>query len=1100
MRLRRRTTALTGVATGALIASVLTGGIAAAPAVALSPDATAVFSATPQLDGVAKVRPGDASKDPAAVAATVDGVECWQMQNDPYVRYVYVDVADEVIPDDAARAIVTVDYFDAGTSGFDIHYDAKSGPWTGSTNQQLTDTQTWKTATFELTDINFANRSNGSDFRLNVKAGQGSMPPVCFSKVEVTFTDQPVAALDSLAIMSPSLIFKEGESSVQVATPADEVSWRLGDENDVELRTGTAAVADGEGAVDLTDLPFGYYTLDVTAEVNGVPVTRTTSLAVLDDPPPAWNAENAFLGTQMHRGWQAPVYADALMDAMVLSGYGLSRIETTWGEVEKAAGEYTFDGKGVETVTGLAGRGQQVMWNAGLDNPLYDDGRTPASPEAIQAFAAYAAATAEHYSSAGLSHDVGILNEYNSSGFNDGTCGLTAACYLDILRPTYDAVHAVDPDANVIAPITAGVQLAWAQDFIAQGGLDKVDTYATNYYGYQENGPGTPPEQAADLANLAQLAQLIDDADGDRQIPLRVTENGWPTHTAGSTQEQQADYAIRGPVLAQLAGADEYLWYDLYDDGFDGGERENRFGLINRADDTACWLWVCPGGEYEYGAVHGISPKPGFVSQAVLIRKTAGLEIGAREDLGSESAYAVPYSGDGRSTRVLWSTGTDTVTVTSVSGFTLTDQFGGAQEIPAGDFTLQLTGSPVFVEGEVTVASAAPSFTVEVPETSVQQKQLPVTVRVADGVKRTGEKITVSADGVEKTIKLKEGEAQLTLPAIDQLGEREITVSVADKHGAPLAQVRGATRVIDPYTVSARPVIETADGGYAYGLDITVVNNDAGDALTVDTIDWALGARRGTVADPTAVEAGGSATVRVDIAEPALFGTETYAVTARAGVGDRADSGPLSFSPIEPEGAASLAPIDLNALGQWKPIRSGTRTGPEDLGGSLQYTATGDALVMHATITDDVHLADRADPALSWQADSVQFNTYDLFPTVLGGERVEIAASLGPDGPAVYTFTPPAGQDAGLTPGAVADIVRDDAAGTTTYTVSVPWASLGYDGPPAGVWGLSFLVNDADGDVPGTDSRAGYLEWGAGVGAAPKNPALFKSVQIVGLG
>ena len=73
------------------------------------------------------------------------------------------------------------------------------------------------------------------------------------------------------------------------------------------------------------------------------------------------------------------------------------------------------------------------------------------------------------------------------------------------------------------------------------------------------------------------------------------------------------------------------------------------------------------------------------------------------------------------------------------------------------------------------------------------------------------------------------------------------------------------------------------------------------------------------------------------------------------------------------------------------------------------------------------------------------------------------------------------------------------AAGAPTAAVAVPWSSLGFDGPPSGVWGLSFLVNDVDGDVSGADARAGYIEWGAGVGAAPKNPALFKSVQVVGL-
>ena len=1095
-----RSRSLGAVAAVGLIATALVSGGAAATATADTPAATAVLTATPQLDGIVKVRPGDAGKDPAAVSTTVDGVECWQMKNDPYVRYLYVDVDQSRIPQGAKRALVTVDYYDAGDKGFDIHYDSKSSPWSGSRNQQLTAGDNWKHTTFELTDINFANRANGYDFRLNVKAAQGEMPPVCFSKIAVTFTDQPVAALDSLAIMSPSLIFAQGETSVKVATPADEVTWRLGDADDVQLRTGTTTVSGGEAAIDLKDLPFGYYTLNVTADV-GAPVTRTTSLAVLDPPPAGWNDANAFWGTQIHRGHQPAQSTAALIDAMTLAGYGKSRIETTWGEVEKQKGSYDFTGEGVRVVKELASRGQKVMWNAGLTSPLYDNDHTPASPEAIAGFAAYVGATAAHYSAQGASHDIGVLNEYNSTGFNNGSCGLTAACYLDILRPTYQAAHGADAHANVIGPITAGVQLDWAKDFIAQGGLDHLDTYATNFYGYAQNGAGTPPEATTELANLKQLTTLIDQADGSRDIPVRITENGWPTHIAGSTQAQQADYAIRGPLLAQLAGADEYLWYDLYDDGFNGGEREDRFGLINRADDTACFLWKCPGDNYTYGAVHGISPKPGFVTQAVAIRKTTGLALAGRESIGGDSLYSLKYTGSAadQTTRAMWSTSTDTVSVSSKKGFTLTDEFGRERQIAKGTTMLELTGSPVFVRGEVDVQATDPLFVLDVPASSVLTHSLPVTLKTAPGAKLNGTELTVSADGVTKKVALKkDGSVALDLPGVTRLGQRQVTVSVDDKKGNLLGQVRGASSVVDPYVVTARPHITGAAGDYAYSVDVTVQNNAPDLAVDIDRVDWKLGTASGALTDAFTVAGGGTATVSVPIADPKAYATQNYTVTARSGDLSRSSIGPLSFSPIEPDGQAALAPIDLNALGKWVPIRGGTRTGPADLGGTLQYTATADALKLRAVIIDDVHLADRTDPALSWQADSIQFNTYNQFPTVLGGERVEIAAALLNTGPVVYTFAPPAGQSPGLTPGADATIVRDDAAGTTTYEVSVPWSSLGYAAAPTGVWGLSFLVNDADGDVAGADSRSGYLEWGSGVGAAPKNPALFKSVQLVG--
>lgn len=1101
MRHARRRTA--GAVASAAALTTLAAGLIALPAVpahaALTPDATAVLGATPQYDGVTRVWPGDVDKEYSHAVTEVAGKECLATSDDPYTRYLYVNVDDAVVPADASRALVEVEYYDGGTTNMDIHYDSQSSPWTGTKNLPLAGSGEWKTHTFELGGIRFENRANGADFRLNVKASAATMPQVCFSRVAVTFTDDPLAAHESLAILSPSLIFREGTAAVEVGTPADEVTWRLGDPNDVELRTGTVAVPGGRGTIDLSDLPLGYYTLDVTAQVNGEPVTRTTSLAVLDDPPEGWDADDAFFGTQFHRGWQSRQETDALADAMELAGYGLGRMETTWGNVEQAPGEYTFDGEGVRVVTDLASRGIDTMWNAGLTNSLYDDGRTPASPEAIAAFAAYAGATAEHYSSNGITHDVGILNEYNSSGFNNGTCGLTAACYLDVLRPTSAAIHDADPDANVIAPITAGTQLAWAQDFIDGGGLELVDTYATNYYGYASKGPGTPPEETEELMqNLPALVQKIRSSAGGADLPVRVTENGWPTHTAGSTQTQQADYAIRALVLAQAAGADQYLWYDLYDDGFSPDERENNFGLINRADATSCYKWICPDVEgYEYGAVHGISPKPAFVSQAVLIRQTTGREQGAREDLGSASAYSYPYTGSGAPVRVLWSTGTDTVTVQSSDGFTLTDQFGQAREVAGGGVKIALTGSPVFVEGDVTVKGSDPAVTLDVPETSVAGQSLPVTLDIAD---RTDlpPVVEVSADGVSQSVRVNKGTARLALPGVGRRGEREVTVTVSDGDRV-LTQARGATEVVDPFVVTGRPVVEKDGDAFAYGLDLTVHNNSTTADLAVDALSWSAGGSSGEAEAPS-VPAGESATVRVDVPDPALYTLGAYSVEATAGGTTLADEGRLSFSPIEPDGATTLDPIDLDELGTWRSIRGGSRSGPADVGGDLQVTATQDALVVHAAITDDVHHTDRTDPALSWQVDSIQFNTYDLFPSELGGERVEIAASLYPDGPVTYSFTPPAGQAKGPTPGAETGIVRDDAAGTTTYDLSIPWASLGYDGPPEGTFGLSFLVNDADGDVPGTDARSGYVEWGSGVGGAPKDPAKFQSVQVVGLG
>ena len=71
-----------------------------------------------------------------------------------------------------AHVRLEVDYFDVGTDSFSIQYDAlpaggSNGLFAGGGAVAKTDSQTMKTAVFNLCDANFANRNNGADFRID---------------------------------------------------------------------------------------------------------------------------------------------------------------------------------------------------------------------------------------------------------------------------------------------------------------------------------------------------------------------------------------------------------------------------------------------------------------------------------------------------------------------------------------------------------------------------------------------------------------------------------------------------------------------------------------------------------------------------------------------------------------------------------------------------------------------------------------------------------------------------------------------------------------------------------------------------------------------
>lgn len=1041
-------------------AALAAGMLAVPPAHAAPAAASAVLGANPVYTGVDRAWPGDADKNPAAAVSERAGVSCWQTSGTPYNRYVYVDVADSAIPADATTAYVVVSYFDAGPTGVDVHYDSTTGAFTGSANLALTGSGTWKTHQFELPNVNFENRANGADFRLNVKADAASMPGVCFSRIDVHFTNP-----SQLTVTSPSLVFTQGRNAITFAAADDRIDWTIGDPAGVPLRQGTLPVADGTAALDISDLGPGYYTLTAKTDL-GVPVTRTTSFGVVT----ALAAKDPYFAVAVHYGWQQG-YEERLLETASRIGWSNVRSDANWSAIEKQPGVYNFTYALDAGLRKAAEYGIATMPILGYRNPLYDGGKTPSTVAGLGAFAKFGAAVSANY--APLAKDVSIYNEYNSTGFNDGACGITAKCYLDMVKAARPVIKQANPAANIVGPTSAGTQLAWHDDFFAQGGLDHLDTFSVNFYGYASEGPGTPPEKTVLTTEFPQLVQKVKQR---KNMPIWVSENGWPTHTAGSTEAQQADYLIRAQTLAKAAGADRYYWYDLLDDGENAGEREHRFGLFRRAGS----------------GVAAPAPKPAAISNAVLIRQLAGRSLGARLDLGDAAVYGYPMTGD---RRVMWSTAPRTVEIRTTRTLTLTDQFGAVSTLrpKAGAILLDLDASPVFLSGSTRSIGVKDSpLAAALPERAVTGETLPVTVTAdrTGGAKLPGE-LKVEVGGVKATLVTERGKrtsVTLDLPATAVTGRRDVTATVSTGRDS-VARLRGGTDVVRPFTVKARPVIGDS-------LKLTYTNNSAKTALKPTSLTWRLGSWQGVAGELPEAPPLGTATVSVPIQGAKPFVSYGYSATLTTASGSGADSGQLSFSPIEKAGATTLDPIDLNTLGRWVGLRGGTSTGPTDISGNIRFTHTDQGLVLDAVIKDDTHNADRT-AALAWQVDSLQFDIYSAFPSELTGTRVEVGAALLPGGPVAHTWTPPPGQQAGPTPGAEVSAVRDETAKTTTYRLAVPWASLGFEKAPADVIGLSFLVNDADAGTNG-DARDGYLEWGGGVGGAPKNPALFRSAQLVG--
>lgn len=867
----------------------------------------------------------------------------------------------------------------------------------------------------------------------------------------------PAHAAATLTLTSPVLVFDQGSTRISLTTDQTSVSYRVTDEAGAPVTSGTLAVSGGAGALDLGSLGPGYYHLSVTAGTTTVP----TEIGVLGGFAPGTATRDQRFGMDVHFGHQPN---DATLFALMgRIGFTHTRSDLNWSAIEQSPGEYSWGGYVTDTDVPLAAQnGLTPLLVAGYSNKNYDGGYTPYTQAGWDAFGRFIDAGYEHFS--GYTKDVEVYNEFNG-GFDTAqacarTVGDKVRCYLGMLKAAHQAVK-VDgghADANLIGPVSAGIDQPWITGLLDGGALDYLDTFSFHQYA------GANPETA--YAAVPWLRQQIRDHHGGTNMPLWITETGDTVMPGAVTDADQADFAVRLPVLAFAAGVDRYFWYDFLNDGSDPTNKEHNFGQLRQPTT----------------GVVGNPPKPSLVTQATVLRQIGGLPLTGSDDLAAP-AYSYRF---GTTTRVMWATTPTTVRVAATKPLTVTDEYGRASTYTpvGGSVTLGLDKHPVYVRGASGVSvTTNPGVTATVPGTSNTAETIPVTVTNRERHPVNG---TVGHTGFTVAAR---ASTTVQVPTTGNTGERNL---VASAGVGPLRTVRIplSTSVVAATRVTVAPKVAGTDP-VRNQLAVTVTNNRRATALPVASVYWHLtdGSTylgRGTETGVPDVAPGTSVTVTVDV--PALSTWDQhwyYTKVTTSGGAEVAAQGWTGWNPVEADGAAHAPPIDLGR--QVARTYPGGYGGAADLSGTLRPSYTADGLVVTADVTDDVFRQAATDPSQLWSGDSIQFAVTPTLPG-LSTQRVEVGAGLLPSGPAVYTWSPPPGQSAGTTPGATATVTRD---GTTThYRIAVPWASLGLAARPAAPFGMSVVVNDSDG------AARNWVTWGDGI-TTTKSSVLLRPVQIV---
>jgi hypothetical protein len=101
---------------------------------------------------------------------TINGKTYWQTKKSVGTAYLYMNVDDGFLYNNTDQDVyVTVEYLDQGNGSIVLQYDSDSAAFKDAPLFTYENSGQWKTYTFKLGDAKFANRANGSDFRVGVE-------------------------------------------------------------------------------------------------------------------------------------------------------------------------------------------------------------------------------------------------------------------------------------------------------------------------------------------------------------------------------------------------------------------------------------------------------------------------------------------------------------------------------------------------------------------------------------------------------------------------------------------------------------------------------------------------------------------------------------------------------------------------------------------------------------------------------------------------------------------------------------------------------------------------------------------------------------------
>lgn len=364
--------------------------------------------------------------------------------------------------------------------------------------------------------------------------------------------------------------------------------------------------------------------------------------------------------THFAHGWD-PVWADIA----AIRGVRTVRDELYWNAVEREKGVFAFPRQFDLYMDALRRNDVEPLIVLSFENDNYDQGNTPWSAEAFDAFGRYGTEVLKRYGP--QIRALEIWNEYNGTFCKGPATQDRATTYPKMLRTAYQQIKSLRPDVTVLGGATAGVPLPYWEKLMQQGALDAMDALSIHPYRYENAPEGLE-------ADIAALQSLVKKYNRGETKPIWVTEIGWGTHDAAPggiaiDEATQAKFLVRAYALLLSANVERVYWYLFRDD------EDFTMGLTT-ADAT---------------------PKLASYAMQVMAIELAGARFVRREPTLPDLYSILFVRPSGEEVRVLWSL--SPLSLPAAGATRAVDLTGNMRLAPA---ELALTDTPVFVAGPLT--------------------------------------------------------------------------------------------------------------------------------------------------------------------------------------------------------------------------------------------------------------------------------------------------------------------------------------------------------------------------------------------------------------